>query len=69
MDNIPNKPTGYERLLEYFKQAQKEAPKGVSLKITGAKKRYIHLRVSLDGKERVLGCGCGRKRAAGIEPA
>lgn len=50
---------GYERILDYFKQAQKECPKGVGLKKDSkAKGSYITLQFRLGGKRVNKTCGC-----------
>ena len=50
---------GYERILDYFKQAQKECPKGVGLKKDSkAKGSYITLQFKLGDKRVNKTCGC-----------
>jgi hypothetical protein len=50
---------GYERILDYFKQAQKECPKGVGLKKDSkAKRSYITLQFKLGDKRVNKTCGC-----------
>lgn len=50
---------GYERILDYFKQAQKECPKGVGLKKDSkAKGSYITLQFRLGDKRVNKTCGC-----------
>ncbi|MEG3975206.1 hypothetical protein QT970_11355 [Microcoleus sp. herbarium8] len=50
---------GYERILDYFKQAQKESPKGVGLKKDSkAKGSYITLQFRLGDKRVNKTCGC-----------
>lgn len=50
---------GYERILDYFKQAQKECPKGVGLKKdTKAKGSYVTLQFKLGDKRVNKPCGC-----------
>ncbi|WP_293355070.1 MULTISPECIES: hypothetical protein [unclassified Microcoleus] len=50
---------GYERILDYFKQAQKECPKGVGLKKDSkAKGSYITLQFKLGDKRVNKACGC-----------
>jgi hypothetical protein len=50
---------GYERILDYFKQAQKECPKGVGLKRDSkASGGYITLQFKLGNKRVNKTCGC-----------
>jgi len=50
---------GYERILDYFKQAQKECPKGLGLKKDSkAKGSYIILQFRLGDKRVNKACGC-----------
>ena len=42
-----DKSMGYEVILAYFAECQKRTPKGVGFKVTGGKKPYIHLRITL----------------------
>ncbi|WP_377475777.1 MAG: hypothetical protein P2A85_23495 [Microcoleus anatoxicus] len=50
---------GYERILDYFKQAQKECPKGVGLKRDRkASGGYITLQFKLGVKRVNKACGC-----------
>lgn len=50
---------GYERILDYFKQAQKECPKGVGLKKDSkAKVSYVTLQFKLGDKRVNKTCGC-----------
>ncbi|MEG4521171.1 MULTISPECIES: hypothetical protein [unclassified Microcoleus] len=50
---------GYERILDYFKQAQKECPKGVGLKRDSkASGGYITLQFKLGVKRVNKACGC-----------
>lgn len=50
---------GYERILDYFKQAQKECPKGLGLrKDSKAKGSYIILQFKLGDKLVNKACGC-----------
>ena len=50
---------GYERILDYFKQAQKESPKGVGLKKDSkVKGSYITLQFRLGDKRVNKTCGC-----------
>jgi len=50
---------GYERILDYFKQSQKESPKGVGLKKDSkAKGSYITLQFKLGDKRVNKTCGC-----------
>lgn len=50
---------GYERILDYFKQAQKECPKGVGLKKDSKTKvSYITLQFKLGDKRVNKACGC-----------
>ncbi|MEG4575809.1 hypothetical protein QUA56_24530 [Microcoleus sp. N3A4] len=50
---------GYEQILDYFKQAQKECPKGVGLKKDSkAKGSYITLQFRLGDKRVNKTCGC-----------
>lgn len=50
---------GYERILDYFKQAQKECPKGVGLKKDSkASGSYITLQFRLGDKRVNKACGC-----------
>ncbi len=50
---------GYERILDYFKQAQKECPKGVGLKKDSkANGYYITLQLRLGYKRVNKTCGC-----------
>ncbi len=50
---------GYERILDYFKQAQKECPKGIGLKRDRkASGGYITLQFKLGDKRVNKTCGC-----------
>ncbi|MEG4445740.1 hypothetical protein QUB47_28345 [Microcoleus sp. AT9_B5] len=50
---------GYERILDYLKDAQKECPKGVGLKKESrAKGSYVQLQFKLGDKRVIKSCGC-----------
>jgi len=50
---------GYERILDYFKQAQKECPKGVGLKKDRKpSETHITLQFKLGDKRVIKSCGC-----------
>jgi integrase len=50
---------GYQHLLDLFKQAQKDSPKGVGLKRTQkGSKQYISLQITIGTKRREKSCNC-----------
>jgi len=50
---------GYERVLDYLKDAQKECPRGVGLKKESrAKGSYVQLQFKLGDKRVIKSCGC-----------
>lgn len=50
---------GYERILDYLKDAQKECPKAVGLKKEScAKGSYVQLQFKLSDKQIIKSCGC-----------
>lgn len=50
---------GYERVLDYLKDAQKECPKGVGLKKESrAKGSYVQLQFKLGDRRVIKSCGC-----------
>ncbi|MEG4199958.1 hypothetical protein [Microcoleus sp. Pol12A5] len=50
---------GYERILDYFKEAQKECPKGVGLKRESKPSaNYISLQFKIGSKRVAKACGC-----------
>jgi integrase len=57
MDTTPY--NGYQHLLDLFKQAQTEAPKGVSLKRSQkGNRQYISLQMTIGDKRREKSCNC-----------